>query len=151
MGAMPTDDERVRKVGRRLRDLVEPIAANVYFCPEAQEQYRSALAIAPGDSVAACRLASSLYSQAKYGEAIELLRDLIHKKPRSYCAYFTLGVAFADAGIYRDAVRMWKKVVEIAPSSPENTRAWIPGDCVSSSTNAARLDPSVDQLMKPFF
>ena len=41
MGAMPTDDERVRKVGRRLRDLVEPIAANVYFCPEAQEQYRT--------------------------------------------------------------------------------------------------------------
>jgi len=90
---------------------------------EAQEQYRAALAIAPGDSVAGCRLASSLYSQAKYGESIGLLRDLIRKKPRSYCAYFTLGVAFADAGIYRDAVRMWKKVVEIAPSSPEAVSA----------------------------
>jgi hypothetical protein len=33
-------DERVRSVSRRLRDLVEPIAANVYFAAEAQEAYR---------------------------------------------------------------------------------------------------------------
>jgi len=32
-------EERVRAVSRRLRDLVEPIAANVYFAPEAQEAY----------------------------------------------------------------------------------------------------------------
>jgi len=30
-----------------------------------------------------------------------------------------MGVAFADAGLYRDAIRMWKKVVELAPSSAE--------------------------------
>ena len=89
----------------------------------AQEQYRRALEAAPGDSVAACRLASSLYSQTKYGEAMDLLRNLIKQKPRAYCAYFTLGVAFADAGLYRDAIRMWTKVVEIAPSSPEAVSA----------------------------
>lgn len=33
-------DEQVRTVSRRLRDLVEPIAANVYFAPEAQEAYK---------------------------------------------------------------------------------------------------------------
>lgn len=37
---MPVTDERVRAVSRRLRDLVEPIAANVYFAPEAQEAYQ---------------------------------------------------------------------------------------------------------------
>ena len=31
--------EDVRRVSRRLRDLVEPICANVYFAPEAQEEY----------------------------------------------------------------------------------------------------------------
>ena len=31
----------IRKVSRRLRDLVEPIAANVYFCPEAQTNYQA--------------------------------------------------------------------------------------------------------------
>jgi hypothetical protein len=33
------DDDRVRRLSRRLRDLVEPIAANVYFAEEAQHEY----------------------------------------------------------------------------------------------------------------
>lgn len=85
----------------------------------AQAYYREALKAAPGDSVASCRLASSLYASTKTGEAIDLLRKVIRDKPGSYCAYFTLGVAFADAGIYPDAIRMWKKVVALAPQSPE--------------------------------
>ena len=48
-----------------------------------------------------------------------LLRELVAKQPRSHCAYFTMGVAFADAGLYRDAIRMWKKVVELSPGSAE--------------------------------
>jgi len=89
----------------------------------AQVHYREALAQFPDDSVASCRLASSLYSQAKHAEATALLQEIIKKSPRAYCAYFTLGVAFADAGIYRDAIRMWRKVVEIAPTSPEAVSA----------------------------
>jgi len=85
----------------------------------AQRLYREALAVAPGDSVASCRLASSLYAGGKQQEAVDLLRSVIQHSPRSHCAYFTLGVAFADAGIYRDAIRMWQKVVELAPTSPE--------------------------------
>lgn len=85
----------------------------------AQAYYHEALAQFPDDSVAECRLASSLYSQSKHAEATALLREIIRKSPRAYCAYFTLGVAFADAGIYRDAIRMWRKVVELAPTSPE--------------------------------
>ena len=70
----------------------------------AQAYYRQALTIAPHDSVATCRLASSVYAQgssadpAKYQEAVDLLRDLIKRSPNAHCAYFTLGVAFADAG-----------------------------------------------------
>ena len=86
---------------------------------EAQVYYREALAAFPEDSVASCRLASSLYSQSKHAEAVALLQQIIQKSPRAYCAYFTLGVAFADAGIYKDAIRMWRKVVDLAPSSPE--------------------------------
>lgn len=90
---------------------------------EAQSFYRKALVASPGDSVAICRLAGSLYAERKYPEAIGELRTLIEQKPNSYCAYFTLGVAFADAGIYRDAIRMWRKVMELAPSSPEAVSA----------------------------
>jgi tetratricopeptide (TPR) repeat protein len=89
----------------------------------AQQAYRQALEIAPGDSIASCRLASSLYSQGKHEEAMDILRDTIHGSPRAYCAYFTLGVAFADAGIYRDAIRMWHKVIDVAPDSPEAVSA----------------------------
>lgn len=85
----------------------------------AQTYYREALALVPGDSVATCRLASSLYAQANYQDAMTLLRGMVDKGTGAYCAYFTLGVAFADAGIYRDAIRMWRKVVEIAPTSAE--------------------------------
>jgi tetratricopeptide (TPR) repeat protein len=86
---------------------------------QAQVNYNEALKIAPEDTVANCRLASSLYSTSDYSRAIDLLRGLIKKNPNAYCAYFTLGVAFADAGIYKDAIRMWEKVVAIAPTSPE--------------------------------
>lgn len=92
---------------------------NVGRADDAQSYYKQALAIAPSDSLAACRLATSYYAQGKHAQAVNQLRELIAKQPRSYCAYFTMGVAFADAGIYRDAIRMWKKVVEIAPNSPE--------------------------------
>ena len=89
----------------------------------AQTYYREVLAQFPDDSVASCRLASSLYSQSKHAEATALLQEIIKKSPQAYCAYFTLGVAFADAGIYKDAIRMWRKVVEIAPASPEAVSA----------------------------
>jgi cytochrome c-type biogenesis protein CcmH/NrfG len=90
----------------------------------AQTYYREALTVSPGDSVATCRLASSLYAQANYKDAMKLLRSMIGQTGTgAYCAYFTLGVAFADAGIYRDAIRMWKKVIEIAPNSPEANSA----------------------------
>jgi tetratricopeptide (TPR) repeat protein len=111
----PKDVPTVVNLGALLDALNKPEAA--------QTRYREALALSPEDSVATCRLASSLYAQMKYAEAMDLLRNLIASKPNSHCAYFTLGVAFADAGIYRDAIRMWRKVVELAPTSPEAASA----------------------------
>ena len=100
------------------------IAADAVGHPdEAQGYYSRALALTPADSMAACHMASSKYAQGKYDESMTMLREMIAKNPGAHCAYFTLGVAFADAGIYRDAIRMWKKVVELAPDSPEAVSA----------------------------
>lgn len=86
---------------------------------QAQTYYSRALEVDAKDAIAKCRLASSIYAQSRYAEAMDLLREIIEENPDAHCGYFTLGVAFADAGIYRDAIRMWQKVVELAPESPE--------------------------------
>jgi len=96
---------------------------NLSRADEAQAYYKQAIVVAPSDSLASCRLATSLYAQGKFSDSMQLLSDLIAKQPRSHCAYFTMGVAFADAGLYRDAIRMWKKVVELAPNSSEGMSA----------------------------
>ena len=79
---------------------------NLSRADEAQAYYKQAITISPQDSLASCRLATSLYAQGKFSESMTLLRALIAKQPRSHCAYFTMGVAFADAGLSRDAIRM---------------------------------------------
>jgi len=44
-----SSNDRVRAVSRRLRDLVEPLAANVYFAPEAHDAYKAlGLSYLPG-------------------------------------------------------------------------------------------------------
>jgi Flp pilus assembly protein TadD len=126
----PTDAIKVlgkayQKRPKDLRLLVNLGAAHdaVGQGKQAQGFYEQALAVAPGDSVASCRLSSSLYAEGKHQQSVDLLRGVIQRSPGSYCAYFQLGVAFADAGIYRDAIRMWQKVVELAPTSPEGVSA----------------------------
>ena len=86
---------------------------------EARAAYRTALGHAPGDEIALCRLGASLYAGGSKVAAMDTLRVALAKHPRSYCAYFTLGVAFADAQIYEEAIRAWEKVVEVAPNTPE--------------------------------
>ena len=52
----------------------------------AQGFYQEAIAVAPLDSIASCRLATSYYAQGKFSDAMTLLRSLIAKQPRSHCA-----------------------------------------------------------------
>jgi cytochrome c-type biogenesis protein CcmH/NrfG len=37
--------------------------------------------------------------------------------PESQLAHYNLGVAFADAGIYKEAIREWNAVVAAGPST----------------------------------
>lgn len=86
---------------------------------EARAAYRQALVARPDDEIALCRLSASLYAGEQRTAAMDTLRLTISKFPKSYCAYFTLGVAFADAQMYREAVRAWEKVTEYGPGTPE--------------------------------
>ena len=136
LGVMYMERERMAEAGRVFTkaSALKPadvkvmvnagIAADAMgYSDAAQEWYGKALKLSPADSIAMCRMASSKYAQGKFDEAMTLLRDLIAKRPGAYCAYFTLGVSFADAGLYRDAIRQWRKVVQLAPDSPEAVSA----------------------------
>jgi len=85
----------------------------------ARDAYTQALALRPDDEIALCRMASSFYAVGMKDSAMAVLRHTITKHPRSHCSYFTLGVGFADGGMFREAIAAWNKVVEFAPGSPE--------------------------------
>ena len=85
----------------------------------ARTAYRQALAIRPEDEIAMCRLASSFYAVGQKDSAMMVLRETLARHPRSHCSYFTLGVAYADGGMFREAIAAWDKVTEFAPDSPE--------------------------------
>ena len=86
---------------------------------DARAAYRQALTLRKGDEIAMCRLASSFYATGMRDSAMDILRQQIKANPQSSCSYFTLGVAFADAGMFRDAIKAWQQVVQYAPASPE--------------------------------
>jgi Flp pilus assembly protein TadD len=110
---------------------------------QARMAYRQALALRPNDEIAMCRMAASLYATGVKDSAMDVMRDALKANPKSYCTYFTLGVAFADGGMYRDAIRAWEKVVELAPQSPE-------AESAKESTKLLKeyLGPS-EALIKP--
>ena len=85
----------------------------------ARQAYRTALEIRPDDEIALCRMASSFYAVGMRDSAMIALRQTLAKHPRSHCSYFTLGVAYADGGMFREAIAAWDKVGEFAPGSPE--------------------------------
>jgi tetratricopeptide (TPR) repeat protein len=136
LGVMLLDRDRVSEASRvllkahQLRPNDVPTTVNVGVAydaagsaAQAQQYYDEALKLAPDDSVALCRKVWSVYGQGKYDESMTLLRQIIAKRPGAYCAYYTLGVAFADAGLYRDAIRQWRKVIDLAPTSAEAINA----------------------------
>ena len=61
----------------------------------------------------------TLYANNLRSSAMDTLRLTLKQHPESYCAYFTLGVAFADAQMFREAVRAWEKVTEYGKDTPE--------------------------------
>jgi len=90
---------------------------------DARVAYRKALALDATDEIALCRIGASLYAGGQKTAAMDTLRLSLKQHPNSYCTYFTLGVAFADAQIYHEAIRAWEKVIELAPNSPEAVSA----------------------------
>jgi len=86
---------------------------------QARTNYRQALTLRPNDEIALCRMASSFYAAGIKDSCMGVLRDILKKNENASCAYFQLGVSFADASMFKEAIRVWQKVVDLAPKSPE--------------------------------
>jgi tetratricopeptide (TPR) repeat protein len=85
---------------------------------EAIGYFERALAINPEDCKARSNLGNSYYALERYPDAMFEYRRAIEFDPKCYSALYNIAVAFADAGMYREAVQWWEKVEKAAPGTP---------------------------------
>ncbi len=90
---------------------------------DAVKYFDQALALKPNDITALCNKGQALYALRKYAEAVGLYLQAIKDDDKSQLAHYWLGVAFADAGIYREAILEWQKVVAIDPKTDNASTA----------------------------
>jgi tetratricopeptide (TPR) repeat protein len=84
---------------------------------EALRHFEKAEELAPNDVTVLCNKGQALYALQRHSDAIDLYLRSMELEPKNQLPYYLLGVAFADAGIYREAIREWEKVVAIDPET----------------------------------
>ena len=84
---------------------------------EAIKWFEKALTLDPDNCKARSNLGNSYYAEQRYPDAMFEYRRSIEKDPNCYSAMYNIAVAFADAGLFRDAVTWWKKVEQVAPGT----------------------------------
>ncbi len=62
-------------------------------------------------------MGNSYYAQSQHAKAMDLYRKSLQLDPNASHALYSIGVAFADAGIFREAVRYWERVSKLEPDS----------------------------------
>jgi tetratricopeptide (TPR) repeat protein len=84
---------------------------------EALEQFDAALQIEPRRVDTLCRKGQALYALKRQEEAVRLYLEAKQIDPKDQAPYYWLGIAFADAGIYREAITEWTAVVNLNKDS----------------------------------
>ncbi len=84
---------------------------------EAIAAFNSALALKPNDPRALCNLGNSFYALKDYDIAFKNYRLAVQADSTFGEGYYYIGIAFADAGMYREAVREWETILRVAPGS----------------------------------
>jgi tetratricopeptide (TPR) repeat protein len=83
---------------------------------EAEESFRRAIEVNTEDALAHINLGDILLTQKKYPEALDEYRTALRLEPGAPNAYYSIAIAFAESGLYRDAARAWRKCAELAES-----------------------------------
>ncbi|UCF78071.1 MAG: tetratricopeptide repeat protein [Candidatus Eiseniibacteriota bacterium] len=84
---------------------------------DAIASFERALSVNPRDPKAMLNLGNSLYALQRYDDAMARYKLAASVDSTFVEAYYYIGIAFADAGIYREAIREWQRILEIAPGS----------------------------------
>jgi tetratricopeptide (TPR) repeat protein len=131
-GAWYFDEQRLQEALASFRKALalEPdnwkAVANTALTLEKLERYEDALATfseyltrKPGDARAVAYHAEVLWTMGKRVEAVNGYRKALAVDPHCVEAHFHLGVAFAESGIFREAVRQWNLIVNAAGADPD--------------------------------
>jgi tetratricopeptide (TPR) repeat protein len=89
----------------------------------AEEYYKQALAIAPDDEKARCNLGSLHLRQRRTMEAMQQFQHVLEQNPRSALAHYNMAIMFAEARIYREAVREWELASKYDPDGDIGERS----------------------------
>lgn len=129
---------------------------------EAEQQFRTALAVAPGDPDLQARLAQALLLQDRYQEAHDVSRDAVGAAPEHVFAYSILSASlvgldrlpeahaavrralalaphFAGLHVQEARVLLGQKLAAEALTSVTQARALDPGDADAAAVQAAAL------------
>lgn len=129
----PLDTERVRAlqsaIERNPRDAASLAQlGNVYYdaeqWPEAIDAYRRSLAIEPDNADISTDLGVSYYSTNRVDEALAQFEHSLKVSPNHTKTLFNKGIVLAFGKENLDAATdTWKKLVEVAPDTPEGQQA----------------------------
>lgn len=85
--------------------------------PKAIEVFERAAEIEPENPDVWSHMGNTYYAQSNYPKAMDLYQKALDLDAKATHALYSIGVAFADAGIFREAVRYWTQVSQLEPES----------------------------------
>jgi CHAT domain-containing protein len=84
----------------------------------ARKNLEEALSLSPNDEVIQIDVATAQASLGNYSEALNILRDVTHKDPKSVSAWFNLAITCSRLHLFTEAVDAWNSYLALDPSSP---------------------------------
>ena len=90
--------------------------------PQAIDEFRRVLMMAPSNVEAQGFLGDALFAQRSFDEAAVHYREFLRHRPDETGVLTNLGIALAAAGKFADAVAVFRRVVEVQPRSPDAHR-----------------------------
>ncbi len=84
---------------------------------EAEDSYRAALSLQPGDPLWQQELGALLMAGGRYAEAISLLEEAVQGRPGTPALHLDLATAYRQTGRQRDARAEYEKVLQLSPDN----------------------------------